>query len=145
MRRFKLTIPEGVFLASIIIAFGVVYMTISSQKNNTVNDMSVDNFQARVSRLESESRSLEAINKKFDELKTIVDELTNLERRVPIPPISVKFTEPIRVNVVYREAIKKPLIPTGPPPLVKPELKRTNLTPMLDRAMESLHGKKGKN
>lgn len=145
MRRFKLTIPEGVFIASIIIAFGVVYMTINSQKDAVIGSISLDNAQARISRLEAESLNLEAINKKFDELKVVVEELTKA-KTIPVPPVIVKFTEPIRINVVYKEAMKKPLIPTGQPPLVSPpkidpKFKRTNLTPMLNRAMESLHGK----
>lgn len=64
----------------------------------------------------------ESLTKQIDQLtknqeafiKLMTSELDNLKGRNKDAPIAVKLSEPISINLIYREAVKKPLIPTAP-------------------------------
>ena len=129
MRRFKMTIPESVFLASIIIAFGVVFMAVSTSKKEEIKEEVL---------IKKEPYEI-----KFPNLTSDLDEIKNrlflLEKRNE--PVVLKMAEPISITVEYKEKPKRPLLPKHQPPIIKPLVNPTK-TPMLDRAMESLHRKK---
>lgn len=77
--------------------------------------------------LESVSKDQQTLTKAItDAMEVITTQSMNIEAYKK--PLSVKLSEPLSINVIYRPAKPKPLIPTAPEPSKTPMLDRSGIT-----------------